>query len=314
VLFRSWNYDEFMIRKLTQRPITSMLTVAGKIWCVNSHAISVLNPVTLTLEHNFQIEGDENIILASGGINSWVVWVAGEQSLDIRLYHATKYTILAEINVKQCAIQKFQYVDELIKFHKLSCLKITALFVCKDTLWVGTSAGVIINVKTPHVNNSTAKLNSVINFNALGNGHIGPVRFITSIEISKQIKTTRINADCNNQNSNANQKVMVISGGDGYEEYKMQGQMNNNSSTFSNFNMISEMTNNSSKESSILSAINNAMSSQYTASTMSYNLPQNTSANASQNQHSMVTSSSTNSEENSIGRDDLTNFILVWET
>ena len=65
-------------------------------------------------KHNFQIEGDENIILASGGINSWVVWVAGEQSLDIRLYHATKYTILAEINVKQCAIQKFQCKIEAI--------------------------------------------------------------------------------------------------------------------------------------------------------------------------------------------------------
>ena len=55
-------------------------------------------------------------------------------------------------------------VDELIKAHKLACLRITCVYVCKDTLWIGTSAGLIINVKIPHVNNATHKLNSALTF------------------------------------------------------------------------------------------------------------------------------------------------------
>ena len=91
-----------------------MLIVAGKIWCLHGQCISVLNPITLTFEHHIQTEGDENVILASGGTSPWAIWVAGEQSLDVRLYHATKYTLLAEINIKQCAIQKLQCNIEII--------------------------------------------------------------------------------------------------------------------------------------------------------------------------------------------------------
>ena len=47
------------------------------------------------------------MILATGGNTTWGVWIASHQNLDIRLYHATKYTILTEINVRQCLIQKF---------------------------------------------------------------------------------------------------------------------------------------------------------------------------------------------------------------
>ncbi len=123
--------------------------------------------------------------MATGGNTTWGVWVASHQNLDIRLYHATKYMVLTEINVRQFLIQKFMCkkqnkiqikfhfrfnifsfvdVDELIRLHKISCLKITCLHVCKDTLWIGSSAGIILNVKIPLVNNTTTKLNSSLSY------------------------------------------------------------------------------------------------------------------------------------------------------
>jgi hypothetical protein len=48
--------------------------------------------------------------------------------------------------------------------HKISCLKIACLHVCKDTLWIGSSAGIILNVKIPLVNNTTTKLNTTLNY------------------------------------------------------------------------------------------------------------------------------------------------------
>ena len=105
------------------------------------------------------------MLCASGGTSTWAVWVASLHNLDLKLYHATKYIVLAEINIRQCVVQKLTGLDELIKVHKLSCLKITCLYVCKDTLWIGTSAGVIVNIKIPHINNTTNKLNTTLSFN-----------------------------------------------------------------------------------------------------------------------------------------------------
>lgn len=56
-------------------------------------------------------------------------------------------------------------LEEIVRVHKISCLKITCLFVCKDTLWIGTSAGVIVNIKVPHISNTTSKLNTSLSYN-----------------------------------------------------------------------------------------------------------------------------------------------------
>lgn len=44
--------------------------------------------------------------MATGASSNWAVWVASQRNLDLRLYHATKYTLLAEINIRQCVAQK----------------------------------------------------------------------------------------------------------------------------------------------------------------------------------------------------------------
>lgn len=189
-----------------------MVAVAGKLWCTDSNKVIVLNPSTLISEvrdaqlemncsaeisilwncfskHHFGVDGEKKLFLATGGTNSWAVWVASQQSMDIRLYHATKFNVLAEINIKQYVVQKlngknldfdkntrlislwswiepiYLGLEEIVRIHKISCLKITCLFVCKDTLWIGTSAGVIVNIKVPHISNTTSKLNTTLSYN-----------------------------------------------------------------------------------------------------------------------------------------------------
>ena len=45
--------------------------------------------------------------------------------------------------------------DDIIRQHKAACLRITALLVCKDLLWVGTSAGVILTIPIPKITSTT---------------------------------------------------------------------------------------------------------------------------------------------------------------
>ncbi len=231
-------------------------------------------------------------------------------TLDIKLYHATKFIVLAEINVKHCISQKLAGLDELIKLHKLSCLKITCLYVCKDTLWIGTSAGIILNVKIPHVNNTTHKLNSALSFYALNNGHVGPVRFITSVEVLKnqpvsltQNSTTSENTGKDQSGSSANNtttttslyKTIVMTGGEGYEEYK-GASGGANASSFS-----SSSVGNSSYANSLNAITNQQLSDM--AGVGNTGSPGNNS--------SLLSNSSV--DESLIGKDDLTNFVLTWE-
>ena len=40
-------------------------------------------------------------------------------------------------------------VDEIIRTHKMACLRITSLATCGDALWAGTSSGVILTIPLP---------------------------------------------------------------------------------------------------------------------------------------------------------------------
>ncbi|KAA3681411.1 uncharacterized protein DEA37_0004773 [Paragonimus westermani] len=73
--------------------------------------------------------------------------------------------------------------DEIIKRHKEACLRVTCLTVCKDLLWVGTSAGIIVTVAIPRVSLASTQSNmEPPRFEVLRQGHIGHVRFLVSLE------------------------------------------------------------------------------------------------------------------------------------
>jgi hypothetical protein len=52
-------------------------------------------------------------------------------------------------------------VDDIIRQHKTSCLRVTSLLTCKELLWIGTSAGVILTLPLPHLTPHTSKLETV---------------------------------------------------------------------------------------------------------------------------------------------------------
>lgn len=65
--------------------------------------------------------------------------------------------------------------DAIIRQHKAACLRITALLACKDLLWIGTSAGVVLTLAVPPKAAPTLV--------GLSQGHTGHVRFLTAIEL-----------------------------------------------------------------------------------------------------------------------------------
>ncbi len=120
-------------------------------------------------------------------------------------------------------------------------------------------------------------------------GHVGPVRFLTCVEIPKT----------NNQLENDDlYRTIVISGGEGKEEYKSSIGMN-----APNQNSTQNQIFNSLEGQSSTNSNTNIMASNYVSGS-----PVSTLTHALSNSYM-----GSSTEETNTGKDDLVNYLLTWE-
>ncbi|XP_050417239.1 rho guanine nucleotide exchange factor 17 [Patella vulgata] len=235
-----WNTANPYTRTIgsAQSPIAKMLAVAGKLWCGCQNTIYVINPSTLGIEKSFIVNMDSNRAVQCMVCSGQGVWIASQQSSKVNLFHATTYEFLLEVSIAQAVSQKLQSADDIIRQHKAACLRLTALLVCKDLLWVGTSAGVILTIPIPKITSTTTNGSlATPSVTGLVHGHTGHVRFLTCVDISnaglpKSTDSTSKDSaesyplpDLHRRSSMATMtatmatRMLVISGGDGYEDF-----------------------------------------------------------------------------------------------
>ncbi|XP_060682181.1 rho guanine nucleotide exchange factor 17-like isoform X1 [Hemiscyllium ocellatum] len=225
-------------------PVTKMVQVAGKLWCGCQNRILIINTVTLCQEHMIQIGQDTNRCVTSMVSSSLGVWIALQSSAQVKLYHAGTYENLAEVDVAPAVHKMLAGSDAIIRQHKAACLRITALLACKDLLWIGTSAGVVLTLSNPHVTANTTSLRTPLIPMGSAHGHTGHVRFLTAIELPEVFDLSFPPArdpgrpstggerlvgsqkrDSGRRRSSAiiplKTNMLVISGGDGYEDFRL---------------------------------------------------------------------------------------------
>ncbi|GFY51373.1 rho guanine nucleotide exchange factor 17 [Trichonephila inaurata madagascariensis] len=168
------------------------------------------------------------------------VWISATPSAVIRLFHATSYEPIFDVNVAPTVAKILSAAtDDIIKQHKSACLRVTALLACKDLLWIGTSAGVILTLPLPHLTSSTIHVDDIPSVTGLPHGHTGHVRFLTCVEMNPGIPMDpagfgkySFRSSKSKDNSNGRRastsastasKLLVISGGDGYEDFSTSG-------------------------------------------------------------------------------------------
>ncbi|KAL7632553.1 UNVERIFIED_CONTAM: hypothetical protein RMT77_017120 [Armadillidium vulgare] len=228
-----WNSGEKHIINLSTAaaPVTRMVMAAGKLWCSASSSIKILNVNTLQIEHSFTVGGENSKGVACMVCAGHGVWIAMHYSAVVRLYHATTHESICEISVTSPVTKMLAGCDDIIRQHKLACLKVTALLACKDLLWIGTSAGVIITLPLPHLSHNTRRLQSTINMVGIPHGHTGNVRFLTCVEMTPESRPSRLKSHSrysfkgkdhqhHQSGTAAPSKLLVLSGGDGYEDFR----------------------------------------------------------------------------------------------
>ncbi|KAL0973470.1 hypothetical protein UPYG_G00204350 [Umbra pygmaea] len=230
-------------------PVTKMVPVGGKLWCGSQNRVLIINVTTLHQEHSFQVGTDSSRSVTSMVSYGQGVWLALQGSAQIKLYHAQTWESLTEVDVAPAVHKMLAGSDAIIRQHKAACLRITALLACKDLLWIGTSAGVVLTLSIPAVSSGTVSgtLRSPLTPMGSAHGHTGHVRFLTSIELPEgfdvnfplpadtagnlvQSGIDGGNGGLQRRDSSfrrasallpAKTSQLVISGGDGYEDFRL---------------------------------------------------------------------------------------------
>ncbi|XP_040282426.1 rho guanine nucleotide exchange factor 17 isoform X2 [Bufo bufo] len=211
-------------------PITKMVSILGKLWCGCQNRVIILNTSSLLQEHTFHIGQDQNRCVTCMVTSNVGMWIALQGSAQVRLYHATTFEQLAEVDIAPPVHKMLAGSDAIIRQHKSACLRITALLACKDLLWIGTSAGVVLTLT---ITSSTSSLKGPISPVGLSQGHTGHVRFLTSVELPDGFDVhfplpgdqgNEQTCDTEKRDSTRHRpksKLLVISGGDGYEDFRL---------------------------------------------------------------------------------------------
>ncbi|XP_042341947.1 rho guanine nucleotide exchange factor 17-like [Plectropomus leopardus] len=230
-------------------PVTKMVPVGGKLWCGSQNRVLIINTATLVQEHWFQVGTDSSRCVTCMVAYGQGVWLALQGSAQVKLYHAQTLESLTEVDVAPAVHKMLAGADAIIRQHKAACLRITALLACKDLLWIGTSAGVVLTLVIPAVSSGTGAgtLKSPLVPMGSAHGHTGHVRFLTSIELPEgfDMNFPPTAADSTGNQSQSSSTVdrnlqrrdsarrrasahipsktnhLVISGGDGYEDFRL---------------------------------------------------------------------------------------------
>ncbi|XP_069050544.1 C-Jun-amino-terminal kinase-interacting protein 4 isoform X2 [Lepisosteus oculatus] len=121
--------------------IRCMSVVHDKVWCGYRNKIYVVQPKAMKIEKSFDAHPRKESQVRQ---LAWVgdgIWVSIRLDSTLRLFHAHTFQHLQDVDIEP-------YVSKMLGTGKLgfSFVRITALMVSCNRLWVGTGNGVIISI------------------------------------------------------------------------------------------------------------------------------------------------------------------------
>ncbi|XP_057895100.1 C-Jun-amino-terminal kinase-interacting protein 4 isoform X7 [Melospiza georgiana] len=247
-----WDLSNYHLLDLGRphHSIRCMTVVHDKVWCGYRNKIYVVHPKAMKIEKSFDAHPRRESQVRQ---LAWVgdgVWVSIRLDSTLRLYHAHTYQHLQDVDIEP-------YVSKMLGTGKLgfSFVRITALMVSCNRLWVGTGNGVIISIPLTETNKSAAgsgnRPGSVIRVygdehsdkvtpgtfipycsmahaQLCFHGHRDAVKFFVAVPgqvvCPQSSSGTDLTADKQAQeslNQSPLKSMLVISGGEGYIDFRM---------------------------------------------------------------------------------------------
>ncbi|XP_031423004.1 C-Jun-amino-terminal kinase-interacting protein 3 isoform X11 [Clupea harengus] len=138
-----WDLSNYHLMDLGRphHSIRCMAVVHDKVWCGYKNKIHIIQPKSMQIEESFDAHPRRESQVRQ---LAWIgdgVWVSIRLDSTLRLYHAITHQHLQDVDIEP-------YVSKMLGTGKLgfSFVRITALLIGGNRLWVGTGNGVIISI------------------------------------------------------------------------------------------------------------------------------------------------------------------------
>ncbi|XP_040295244.1 C-Jun-amino-terminal kinase-interacting protein 3 isoform X6 [Bufo bufo] len=140
---KQWDLSNYHLMDLghTHHSIRCMAVVYDRVWCGYKNKIYVIQPKTMQIPKSFDAHPRRESQVRQ---LAWIgdgVWVSIRLDSTLRLYHAHTHQHLQDVDIEP-------YVSKMLGTGKLgfSFVRITALLIAGNRLWVGTGNGVVISI------------------------------------------------------------------------------------------------------------------------------------------------------------------------
>ncbi|XP_038055618.1 C-Jun-amino-terminal kinase-interacting protein 4-like isoform X3 [Patiria miniata] len=270
-----WDVNNYHLLDLgrPQYSIRCMVLVYDRIWCGLRNKVHVIHPQTLKVERSFDAHPRKESQVRQLAWQGDGVWVSIRLDSTLRLYHAHTYQHLQDVDVDP-------YVSKMLGTGKLgfSFVRTTALMIACNRLWVGTGNGVIISIPLTETTKPTptggsrpggvirvysdsktdnVRPGNVIPFCSITqaqlsfHGHRDAVKFFVAIPGTAGGMTTSNSSSALDvaqsktaMDKGAIKNMLVMSGGEGYIDFRAGDGDDEDESTASN-NYGDDLTNSS---------------------------------------------------------------------
>ncbi|XP_042363504.1 C-Jun-amino-terminal kinase-interacting protein 4 isoform X2 [Plectropomus leopardus] len=135
--------------------IRCMTVVHDKVWCGYRNKIYVVQPKAMKIEKSFDAHPRKDSQVRQLAWDGDGIWVSIRLDSTLRLFHAHTFQHLQDVDIEP-------YVSKMLGTGKLgfSFVRITALMVSCNRLWIGTGNGVIISIPLTETANKVTKATS----------------------------------------------------------------------------------------------------------------------------------------------------------
>uniref|UniRef100_A0A8P4GR54 C-Jun-amino-terminal kinase-interacting protein 4 n=1 Tax=Dicentrarchus labrax TaxID=13489 RepID=A0A8P4GR54_DICLA len=132
--------------------IRCMTIVHDKVWCGYRNKIYVVQPKAMKIEKSFDAHPRKDSQVRQLAWDGDGIWVSIRLDSTLRLFHAHTFQHLQDVDIEP-------YVSKMLGTGKLgfSFVRITALMVSCNRLWIGTGNGVIISIPLTETANKVTK-------------------------------------------------------------------------------------------------------------------------------------------------------------
>ncbi|XP_023176247.2 JNK-interacting protein 3 isoform X9 [Drosophila hydei] len=193
------------------------LCVAGeRIWAAHRNKIFIVDPISLNIVHSLDAHPRKESQVRQMAATGAGVWVSIRLDSTLRLYNTHTFEHKQDVDIEP-------YVSKMLGTGKLgfSFVRITALMVSCNRLWIGTSNGVIISVPLAEVQQKSSDPHGHMPLCCMANaqlsfhGHRDAVKFFVSVPMLQQPNGTLTF-------TNKRPDMLVMCGGEGYIDFRIR--------------------------------------------------------------------------------------------